>query len=409
MRHHVFPSRRVLLAGVILLALASAGALPLRGKSVEAVPVERRDLLQTVVTTGRVTLLAKVEVGSQIVGSAAAVPVDSGDRVRAGDLLIRLGDDEARAGLAQAEAVVHELEERLRQIGSVDASISQQRVAEADTSLRHAQVTYERVRKLFDDGISSRAELDEAVRTRDVAASVLERERLQRGNSRPQGSDIRLAEARLRQARGALGAARERLARTVITAPGEGTVISRKVEVGDVVQPGQTLLVLSRNGRTRITAQVDEKNLALLRGGQPAVVSADAYPDKTFPARLATVVPAVDPLRGTFEARCDVAEPPSYLVPDMTVSVEIEVARHPQVLTIPTEAVRDPSSTPWVLVVRNGRTVRQGITLGIHGSGSSEVLSGLSQGEMVLPAASKLGAGERVRVQPVPAGNRHAY
>lgn len=400
-----FSVQRLILIGVILLILSVAGVTALRGRSVLAFPVARRDLLQTVVTTGRVTLLAKVEVGSQIVGSVSQVLVDSGDRVRQGDLLIRLRDDEARAALAQAESVVHELDERLKQIGAVDSPVSQQKVAEAETALRHAQTTYERVRKLHDDGISSRADLDEAIRARDVAESVVARERLQRSNSIPQGSEIRLAEARLAQARAAVGVARERLARTVITAPGDGTVIYRKVEAGDVVQPGQTLMVLSRNGRTQITAQVDEKNLGLLNAGQPALVSADAYPDRSFPARLVTVVPAVDPLRGTFEARCDVAEPPPYLVPDMTVSLEIEVARLPMVLTVPTETIRDAATTPWVLVARDGRAVRQDVTLGIRGSGASEVKSGLKQGEMVLPAAGRVAEGDRIRVRPAAGGS----
>jgi HlyD family secretion protein len=179
-------------------------------------------------------------------------------------------------------------------------------------------------------------------------------------------------------------------------------VIGRKVEVGDVAQPGAVLLVLSQNGRTRITAQIDEKNLGLLRVGQSAVGSADAYPDRSFPARLAVVVPAVDPQRGTVEARFDVDKPPPYLVPDMTVSMEVEVARHQKVLTIPSESVRDAAASPWVLVASGGRAERRDIVLGIRGSGSSEVKSGLKEGEMVLPGAGKVSVGSRIRLQSPP-------
>ena len=394
-----FSTRRFIIGAVLLLAVAALFLVTLKGKDVAGIPVERQDLLQTVVTTGRVTSLARVDVGSQILGSVAAVRVDSGDRVKAGQVLVQLRDDEARAALDQSLAAARELEERLKQIGVIDGPVSQQRVAEAEATLRQASSTYERAQKLYDAGISSRADLDDAVRARDVAAGVVEREKLQRSNSRPQGSDIKLAEARLAQARAAVTVARERLARMVITAPGDGTVISRKVEVGDVAQPGVPLLVLSRNGRTQITAQIDEKNLGLLRVGQVAVGSADAYPEKSFPALLTTVVPAVDPQRGTVEARCDVADPPSYLVPDMTVSLEIEVARHVKVLTVPTEAVREASTSPWVLVARDGRAVRREITLGIRGSGASEVKSGLKEGEFVLPGSSKVSVGSRIRLQ----------
>lgn len=399
MTGHSFFSRRLIIGTVVLLLAAAAFIAMLKGKKVAGIPVERRDLLQTVVTTGRVSSLARVEVSSQILGSVAAVRVEAGDHVKAGQVLLLLRDDEARAALDQALAVVRELEERLKQISAVDGPVSQQRVAEAEATLRQASAAFERIQKLYDSGISSRADLDDAVRARDVAAGLVEREKLQRSNSRPQGSDIKLAEAKLAQARAAVAAARERLARTVITAPGDGTVIIRKVEAGDVAQPGVPLLILSRNGRTQITAQIDEKNLGLLKVGQTAVGSADAYPEKSFPARLSTVVPAVDPQRGTVEARCDVAEAPAYLVPDMTVSLEIEVARHTHVLTVQTEAVRDASTAPWVLVVRDGRAVRQNVTLGIRGSGASEVTGGLKEGDIVLSGAEKISVGSRVRPQ----------
>jgi HlyD family secretion protein len=394
-----FTFRRIVAGGLLMVTVALLVGFQLMGKPVQGYPVERRDLLQTVVTTGRVTSLARVDVGSQVLGSVAKVYVDSGDRVRTGDVLIRLHDEEARAALEQAQAVVRELEERLTQIGIIDGPVSRQRVGEAEATLHHALNSYERVKKLFDAGISSRADLDEAVRARDVATGTVEREKLQLSNSHPQGSDIKQAKARLGQARAAVAVAREHLAHTIITSPGDGTVIIRKVEAGDVVQAGVSLLVLSRSGRTQITAQLDEKNLGLLRVGQTAVVSADAYPDKTFPARLVTVVPAVDSQRGTVEVRCDVVDAPAYLVPDMTVSLEIEVARHPKVLTILSETILDAATTPWVLVARDGKALRRNIVLGIRGSGESEVISGLNEGESVLANSDKLASGSRIRLQ----------
>lgn len=396
-----FSPRRVVIAGLLIAAVAVPTVMKLQGKTVQGYSVERRDLLQTVVTTGRVTSLARIDVGSQLLGTIAVLNVDSGDHVKAGDVLIRLRDEEAKAGLEQALALVRELEERLSQIGSLDGPVSRQRLAEAEATLRQAHNSYERVKKLFDSGISSRADLDEAVRARDVAASVVEREKLQLSSSQPQGSDVRQARARLAQARAAVDAARERLSRTVITAPGDGTVISRKIEAGDVVQAGVPLLVLSRSGRTQITAQVDEKNLGLLRVGQSAVGSADAYPDKTFPARLATVVPAVDLQRGTFEIRCDVEQAPAYLVPDMTVSLEIEVARHPGVLSIPSETIRDAATAPWVLVARDGKAERRNIVLGIRGSGESEVTGGLSENDIVVSDTANVPIGSRISLRAV--------
>lgn len=401
------PVSKILPGGCVAVLLVVAFLL--RGAEETVYPVARQDLLQTVVTTGRVTSLARVEVSSQLLGSVSDVRVEAGDVVKAGAVLVRLKDDEARAALAQAQAAEQELAERLKQITRVDNPVSQQRVVEAEATARQARATFERVKQLHDAGVSSRADLDEAVRARDVAAGVAERERLLLGNSRPQGSDVKQVEARLGQAHAAVAAARERLGRTVITATGDGTVIQRKVEVGDVVQPGVPLLVLSRTGKTQLTAQIDEKNLGSLKSGQLAQGSADAYPDQTFPARVATVVPAVDPQRGTVEVRCDVAAPPAYLVPDMTVSVEIEVARHQKVLTLPAETVRDAATAPWLLVVRNGRAVRQDIQLGIRGSGSCEVKSGVKEGELVISAASKAAAGSKIRPRLFVKGDKRAH
>ena len=195
-----------------------------------------------------------------------------------------------------------------------------------------------------------------------------------------------------------LAAAEVRLADLTLRAPANGTVIARSVEEGDTVQPGRTLLVLSRPGRTEIVAPVDEKNLALLAAGQPALVSADAYPGRTFAARLATLVPAVTAASGTVTARFAVPEPPDYLLPEMTVSVEVEVARRPGALALPLEAVRDLAGEPWVLALRGDRARRVPVGVGARGASRVEILSGLAPGDRVIPpSAGGVGDGDRVR------------
>jgi HlyD family secretion protein len=182
-------------------------------------------------------------------------------------------------------------------------------------------------------------------------------------------------------------------------------VIARSVEAGDTVQPGKTLLELSLPGRTEVVAPVDEKNLALLAVGQRALVSADAYPQRSFPARLATLVPAVAAASGTVTAKFEVPEPPGYLLPEMTVSVEVEVARKADALSLPAAAVRDLATAPWVLAVRGGRAVRVPVGTGVRGGSRVEIVSGLAAGDLVVPAAeSRVAAGDRVRARAVPGG-----
>jgi HlyD family secretion protein len=96
--------------------------------------------------------------------------------------------------------------------------------------------------------------------------------------------------------------------------------------------------------------------------------------------------------------KLDVPEPPPYLRQDMTVSVDIEVARHPSALVLPSDTVRNSGSAePWVMKVVDGRAVRQTVKLGIRGTTSIEVKSGLSDGDVVIPATANVVPGQRVR------------
>ena len=204
----------------------------------------------------------------------------------------------------------------------------------------------------------------------------------------------------MEQAEAELRAAQERLE------PGHAecarparVVLRRQVEPGDSVQPGRVLLTLARVGETRLTVEPDERSLAFLQEGQPAQASADAFPRERFAATVETVAPSVDPERGTVEVKLTVPQPPAYLRPGMTVSVEIEVGRRERALLLPTEAVQDAASEqPWVLVPEDGRAVRSDVTLGLRGEEQVEVAQGLAEGELVLlPSSKTLLPGQRVR------------
>jgi len=159
-------------------------------------------------------------------------------------------------------------------------------------------------------------------------------------------------------------------------------------------------MTLSPQGRTQLVVAIDEKNLALLALGQQALVSADAYPTQRFAAKLAYINPGVNATTGAVEIKLDAAAPPAVLMQDMTVSVDIEVARRLQALIVPLAAVHDVETTPWVLRLEGRSAVRRPVQLGLRSGGLAEVLGGLSEGDAVLlgPAAIKPGA--RVRATP---------
>jgi HlyD family secretion protein len=187
-------------------------------------------------------------------------------------------------------------------------------------------------------------------------------------------------------------------------------LISRDVEVGDIVQPGKALMVLAASGQTQILVQIDEKNLSKIALGQPALGSADAFAEQRFDASVAYINPGVDATRGSVEVKLAVANPPAYLRQDMTVSVDIETARRTAAVVIATSALEDAATDkPWVLVVRDKRAVKQFVTLGLRGDTRVEVLAGIVAGEGVVPKSKlgvKAGQSVRPRLQPVPLPDR---
>jgi HlyD family secretion protein len=345
---------------------------------------------------------ARVSLASLSLARVVEVAAREGEAVRAGQLLVRFDEAEARAALAQARGRVQEAAARLDQVLGVSRRTTAEAVRQAELEVAQAERDLERVRKLFDAGAASAAQLDDAGKATSLARSRAESATAQASSVQGEGAEGRLAAAALAQARAAEEVARARLDEKQIRAPAAGRILSRDVEVGDVVQAGRPLLVLAEEGAARLTVQPDEKNLAVLRLGQPADAVADAFPERPFRAAVSWIAPAVDPARGTVEVRLGVAEAPDFLRPDMTVSVNVEVGRRPDALVVPSEAVRDAATDPWVLRVVDGRAERRAVRLGLRGDGVLEVVEGLSPGDAVVPpAAGAVETGARVRVRRV--------
>ena len=166
------------------------------------------------------------------------------------------------------------------------------------------------------------------------------------------------------------------------------------------------MLVLARDGQTQLSVQPDEKNLAELRLGQSARASADAFPKEHFVAKVSYIAPSIDPQRGTVEVRFLVENPPVYLRPDMTVSVNIEVGSRVAALVVPKESVRDlASGTPWVYVLRGHRIAKQRVEIGLRDENVVEIEKGLSDGEqVVLQNRTTLRDGQRIRAHSAAGG-----
>ena len=402
--------RRWLKHGLLAaLALAAAGFLlrnAILGTPVEAYRAARSDLVQSVVASGRIATPQRVSVGAVITGRVTRIPVNEGQGVRRDDILIELDSDDERAAVAQARGALAQAEAKVRQLRELGLPAAEQALLQAQANDTQARQHLERTTELKSKGFVSQSALDDAQRNAQVAESQLRAARLQVESNRPQGSDFALAQTALAQARAALNLAQAKLDQTVIRAPVNGTLIARSVEPGNVVQSGKELMVLAPAGETQVVVQIDEKNLAQLRLGQQALASADAFPKERFAAELVYINPGIDALRGSVEVKLRVANPPDYLRQDMTVSVDIEVARRRAAVVIPTDAVHDAGGAqPWVLAVDGWRAQRRPVKLGLKGDGRVEVLEGVAPGDRVIPVAlAAVKSGQRVRAVAAPAG-----
>jgi HlyD family secretion protein len=388
------------IALALLLIAATVLALRARGPVVTTAVVSRTDIEQRVVASGRVWVVTRVQVSAQTAGRVRDVRVAEGRRVKAGELLIAMDDAEARAAVSQANAAVSQAAGRVEQLRRVGAVVTTEASRQMATNLARAESELARAETLAAAGAVSRVDLDEARRAVEIAKAQKSAADAQQTASTPKGADSSIAAAALLESQAQLAGAMVRLEQTRLIAPQSGIILSRAVEPGDTVQPGTTLLVLAADGETQLVIEPDERNLAWIRPGQRARASADAFPREVFDAEVDYIAPAIDRERGSIEVRLRVPDPPVFLRPDMTVSVDLTVASKRRVLTVPSDAVRGAgTSAPWVLAIVGGRVARKSVTLGIRGDGYSELVSGLEEGaEVVISTDVTLVDGRRVRV-----------
>ena len=392
--HRWFVLAALLLAGVGVWQAARS----LLGPAVVVETARRGALIQTVVASGHVESPYRVEIASQITGTVQDVLVEEGQKVQQGQPLVVIESAELSAALAQAEGAVAQAEARMRQLVELTLPTAREQVSQARATLADAQTTYDRTAELARTGVASRSALDDARKNLDVARAQTRAAELQVFTASPRGSDYTMAETQLGQARATLGAAASRLAYTTIVAPRDGILIARAVERGTVAQPGKALLVLAPVGATQLVLQLDERNLASVAMGQTAVASADAYPDRRFEAMVSYINPGIDLARASVTVKLTVPDPPDFLRQDMTVSVDIEVARRDDTLVLPMRAVRDAvSGRPWVMGVQDGRAALRPVRLCLRGNTQVEILEGIGVGEPVIPSTAGVLAGQRVR------------
>lgn len=379
-RHWLLPGLALTVVAIVLLL----GWKRWQGPVLEVVAITQAPLQQRVVATGRVATVSRVQVGSEVAGVLIERRVNEGDRVAPGDVLAVLRADDLQANLRQAQAALDTLQQSLRPQAQASLRQAQAQLAQAEREAQRrgelaqrqlvAREDYEQARQAV---VSARASATQA----QVALAALD------------------GGAEQAQAQAAVAAARAALDKATLRATVAGTVLTRDVEPGDLVQPGNVLLEIASDGATELRVPVDEKNLQVLQLGQSAQAVADAFPDRPFPATVSYLAPSVDSSRGSIEVRLRVDPVPDFLRQDLTVSVNILTAQKEAALVVPNDALHPgPDGGSQVWVVRDHRLQAVPVRLGLRGTTASEIVSGLEAGESVVTGElGALQAGDRVR------------
>lgn len=373
-----------LLAGLGLLG--GGAALVLRPQKVSVVRPEIGPVRQTVVVSGQVMPPAEIRLASLVSSSVQEVLAREGQQVEEGQVLVRLDDADARAGVAQAEATLAAARAGRTELLRLSAPEAETALRRAETKLQEAHRRLKREQNLFDAGVTTEAMLDEAKTAEQLAQAERQGALLQLRAASAGGTRGQSAKANIALAEAQLSRAKVQLSRHVVRAPTDGVVISRAIEPGDAVFSGSNLFLLSATGDTRLRVEPDERNLALLELGQVAVASAEAFPGKRFEAKVSYIAPAVDPDRGTVEVRLLVDASPDFLRQNMTISVEITVAQKAAALLIPRSSVLAEKTAPHVLSLVDGHAKKTPVSLGLLGDDAVEIESGISQEDLVIRA-----------------------
>lgn len=348
--------------------------------AVQAHIVSAEDIPSVYEAVGTVRARTAAVISAKVMGYVREVKVAAGDRVRHGQLLVELDARDLEAACRQAEAALNEARSAQPEVENA--------VRAARAQMELAQVTFRRMKDLFDKNSISNQEFDEASARLKVAQASLEMAQARRAQL---ASKIAQAEAARRSAEVMRGYAH-------ITAPFDGLVTEKNAEPGSLAAPGAPLLTLEGQGDYRLEAAVEESRLPQLRVGQHAEVVLGAL-DRSLSGRISEIVPAVDAAARAFTVKIDLPALPQ-LRSGIFGRARFQLGRR-RALTVPAAAVIERGQLRSVLVVEEGRVRNRLVTVGQRLGDRFEVLSGLNPADRVVhPAPAGLTDGALVEVRP---------
>jgi HlyD family secretion protein len=388
---------------IIYICVAVFGVLVLAGAVIAATrggtkidpsklaKVEKGDLAKSVVATGKVEPITKVEIKAKASGIVKKLYVDAGDRVKKGQLLAELDKEEIEARVAQAKA---QLEASQASAKGTEADLERAKVDAEGVDVPMLKRAYDRAQGMAKEGVVSASALDDAQKNYELA---LNKQNVAKAQLLVLKAKIGQAQAQVMQDHANLQQLEEQLGYTTITSPIDGIILSRDVEVGDAVSSilvlgssATLVMTLGDTSEVYVKGKVDESDIGKVYMAQPARIKVESFKDKTFNGKVTKISPMgveKDNVT-TFEVRVSINNPGGELKAAMTANAEIILEEHKNVLQIPEGSIlydKDKKASVEVPDEKGKEGKRKvAVNIGISNGAKTELLSGLKEGDQVV-------------------------
>ena len=379
------------IAGCSKLGTHNAVPADRQPKQVSVALVRRDGVRRSVDVVGTLTAVDQVTVSSETDGTVRAILADLGDRVTAGQVIVRLDNERQQYAYQQQQAA---LARTLAQYGATDPQHLPQAeatpdVQRASAELAQASRAFERASELSKRQLLSQQALDDAqaeLQTKRAGFEVA----LQ--NARNLAASIQASEA-------ATKLSNRQLRDTEIRAPFDGYVERRLINLGELVKAQMPVMAIVRIEPLKVTAEIPERMAPWIDGGRPVDLHVDAYPGRTFTGKVTRISPAVNTGTRAFPFEAVVPNRDGALKPGTFARVHVESAKVDEVLTLPFAALQYRYGVNRVFVVGGDRLEMRELQVGERLGERIEVISGVQPGErVVVKDVETLNGGEFVAV-----------
>jgi len=409
---------RVVLLGTVLILIAAAllvgyrmyGAATMLEVEVARATIESGSAgLEILTATGYIVADRKAAVSPKISGRLEYLGVDTGSRVKPGQIIARLEHRDLDAQLSDVKSSLANYQSAHVQ---AEAELEQARasLAQAQANMQKSRLELARQTTLVENGVTSRADSDNAVAQARVDEQQVRSAEAQiraiQAKIESSAQQVHSAEARIRLVEA-------QLEYTSIRSPFEGLVISKDAEVGETVAPaifggsstrGSVVTIVDPNS-LEVEADINESSIGKITPGLTAEVTLDALPNEKLAAEVRKIIPTADRQKATVKVKVRFLEVDPRILPDMNAKVtfiqkqesgeKTEASR----VTVPKSAIQQRDGKSIVYVFNDGRAVSQAVTVGSELGDRIEIKLGLAGGETVIIHAENLTDGARVKVK----------